>query len=465
MQEDEDLLKKGRLIPMTRIARVLAAALTLALALAGSLWAVGEGRVLGTVLDPSNKPVAGAKVTITSPEFKYSQEKTTDSSGKFTVIILDATRKYAIHIEKEGFTPYDAPLEPKLGENVRVTYNLGQVVKGGGGGAAGAPEQLSGANKAIAAYNEGVVAFQKNDNATAAAKFQEAVQLDPKNPTMTAALSEVYLAQNKYAEAAAAAEKFIELDPGKARGLKDRYDAYRGLLAEAKAAKDTAKIQEYDAKAKQAMDALIAAAPGRETAVRLFNEGAEASREKRAADAEAAFKRAMQADPTLEAAYSALSDINIARKDYPASLALADQLAKADPQNPEANTIRYNTYKQMAEEARVKKDQAHFKEYDAKAKESFAAAQASGQGASADSLYRQGVKLFNNNQIPQALQTFEQVVTVDPKYAKAYYMLGLSYANSSDTVKAKEYLKKFLELAPGDPDAKSAKEMLEYMQQ
>jgi tetratricopeptide (TPR) repeat protein len=172
----------------------------------------------------------------------------------------------------------------------------------------------------------------------------------------------------------------------------------------------------------------------------------------------------MQVDPTLEAAYSALSDINIARKAYSDSLALADQLAKADPQNPEANTIRYNTYKQMAEEARAKKDQAHFKEYDAKAKEAFAASQASGQGASADSLYRQGVKLFNNNQIPQALSTFEQVLTVDPKYAKAYYMLGLSYANSGDTAKAKESLKKFLELAPNDSDAKSAKEMLEYMQ-
>ncbi|MEA2693689.1 MAG: hypothetical protein QOJ16_3076 [Acidobacteriota bacterium] len=449
---------------MTRIERALAAALVLALALAGSLWAVGEGRVLGTVLDPSNKPVAGAKVIITSPEFKYLQEKTTDSGGKFTAIILDATRKYTVRIEKQGFTPFEGPMDVKLGENVRATYNLGQVVPGGAAAPSGAPEALSGANKAIAAYNDGVVAFQKNDNATAAAKFQEAAGLDPKNPTIVAALAEVYLAQSKYAEAATASEQFIALDPSKTRGLKDRYDAYRGLLAEAKAAKNTAKVEEYNAKTKQALDALVAAAPGRDTAVRLFNEGAEATREKRPADAEAAFKRAIQADPTLEAAYSALSDINIARKAYPDSLALAEQLAKADPQNPEANTIRYNTYKQMAEEARVKKDQAHFKEYDAKAKEAFAASQASGQGASADSLYRQGVKLFNNNQIPQALAAFEQVLTVDPKYSKAYYMLGLSYANSGDTAKAKEHLKKFLELAPNDSDAKSAKEMLEYMQ-
>jgi tetratricopeptide (TPR) repeat protein len=448
---------------MNRIERALAVALVLALALAGSLWAVGEGRVLGTVLDPSNKPVAGAKVIITSPEFKYYQDKLTDSSGKFTVIILDATRKYAVRIEKEGFTPYESPLDVKLGENVRVTYNLGQVVKGGAP-AGGAPEALSGTNQAISAYNEGVGAFQKNDNETAVAKFQQAAGLDPKNATIQAALAEVYLAQSKYAESAAAADKFLELDPGKVRGLKDRYDAYKGLLSEAKVAKNAAKIEEYNAKAKQAMDALVAAAPGRETAVRLFNEGAEATREKRAADAEAAFRRAIQVDPTLENAYSALSDLAIVKKNYDESLALADQLAKADPQSPEPNTLRYNTYKQMSEEARVKKDTAHFKEYDAKAKAAFAAAQASGQGASADSLYRQGVKLFNNNQIPQALSTFEQAVTVDPKYAKAYYMLGLSYANSGDTAKAKESLKKFIELAPADPDAKSAKEMLDSLQ-
>jgi tetratricopeptide (TPR) repeat protein len=452
---------------MNRIERALAVAVILTLALAGSLRAVGEGRILGTVLDPANKPVAGAKVIITSPEFKYYQDKTTDASGKFTAIVLDATRKYTIRIEKEGFTPYEAPLEVKLGENQRITYNLGKVIPGGAaapGGGAGGPETQTPTNQAISVYNEGVVAFQKNDNATATAKFLQAAELDPKNASIQGALAEVYLAQGKYAESAAASDKLLALDPGKVRGVKDRYDAYKGLLAEARASKDPAKIQEWTAKTSQAMDALIVAAPGRDTAVRLFNEGAEASREKRTADAEAAFKKAIQVDPTLENAYSALSDMAIVQKHYDESLALADQLAKADPQNPEANTIRYNTYKQMAEEARVKKDTVRYKDLDAKAKAAFAAAQSSGQGASADSLFRQGVKLFNNNQIPQALSTFEQAVTVDPKFAKAYYMLGLSYANSGDTAKAKESLKKFIELAPADPDAKSAKEMLDSLQ-
>jgi tetratricopeptide (TPR) repeat protein len=378
---------------MTRIQRALRAlvtALVLALALAGSLRAVGEGRISGTVLDPANKPVAGAKVTITSPEFKYFQEKTTNDKGTFTVILLDATRKYTIHIEKAGFSPYEAPLEVKLGENRRVTFNLGTTSQQSEP-TTGKPEAPTPTNQAITAYNEGVVAFQKNDNDTAVAKFQAAAALDPKNATIQAALAEVYLLQNKFADAAAAADRFLELDPTKARGLKDRYDAYKGLLSEARAAKDEAKIKEYDAKTKQALDALAAASPGHDTAARIFNEGAEASREKRTADAESAFKRAIAADPTLEPAYSALSDIYLSRKAYDDSLALAEQLAKADPQNPEANTIRSNTYRQMADEARVKKDTAHFKEYDAKAKAAFTAAQASGQGASADSLFRKGV--------------------------------------------------------------------------
>ncbi|HTQ81280.1 MAG TPA: carboxypeptidase-like regulatory domain-containing protein, partial [Thermoanaerobaculia bacterium] len=146
---------------MTRIKSTLAAALILALALAGSLWAAGEGRISGTVVDAAGAPVAGAKISITSPEFKYFQDKTTDSKGKFTLIVLDATRKYTIKIEKDGYNPFEGPLEVKLGENIRVSYTLakaGGEAKPGGG----APEVLSGANQAISVYNEGVVAFQKS---------------------------------------------------------------------------------------------------------------------------------------------------------------------------------------------------------------------------------------------------------------------------------------------------------------
>ena len=42
-------------------------------------------------------------------------------------------------------------------------------------------------------------------------------------------------------------------------------------------------------------------------------------------------------------------------------------------------------------------------------------------------------------------------------------MLGLVYSNAGESAKAKEFLTKFVKLAPNDPDASAAKEMLEYL--
>ncbi len=44
-------------------------------------------------------------------------------------------------------------------------------------------------------------------------------------------------------------------------------------------------------------------------------------------------------------------------------------------------------------------------------------------------------------------------------------MLGLCYVGEDNKEKAKEHLGKFLELAPNDPDAGTAQEMLKYLSQ
>src|SRR5947199_10154912 len=109
---------------MNRIRRALAAALLAGLGTAAALQAVGEGRVLGTVRDTSGKPVAGATATINSPEFKFELKKTSDAKGQFTIVLLDATRKYTIRVEKEGYIPTQGPLDIKLGETNQQTYTL-----------------------------------------------------------------------------------------------------------------------------------------------------------------------------------------------------------------------------------------------------------------------------------------------------------------------------------------------------
>jgi tetratricopeptide (TPR) repeat protein len=311
-----------------RASRALRAALILAgaaLLAAGPLLAVGEGRILATVVDASGAPVAGAQVVLTLPGTSYKQEKKTDAKGTVTLLVLDATKQFLIHIEKEGFTPVEEPVKAKIQDTTRVSFALQPAVKA-------APAALSGENQAVNAYNEGVLRLQAGDKAGAIPHFEDAEKLNPKLPEAPGILAELYIDQGKNAEAVAAAERFLALKPNEARGLSVEYDAYQALG-------DTAK-------ADAALEALIQAAPGRDTAVRLLNKG---------------------------------------------------------------------------------------------------------------------VKLFNESKVEDAAKIFERALVLDPTLAKTQYMLGLSYANSGDTEKAKEHLAKFLEMAPNDENAATAKEMLEYL--
>src|SRR6185436_17332110 len=106
-------------------------------------------------------------------------------------------------------------------------------------------------------------------------------------------------------------------------------------------------------------------------------------------------------------------------KRYKEALEIGNQLLALDPQSLEAQTIRYEAYKGLGDQA--------------KAKEAFAAMSASNPGQTADSFFKQGVALFNANNIEQARAAFERVLAADPNHAKAHYMLGLSYANAGDT--------------------------------
>lgn len=315
--------------PISRSLRAVLSALALAVAVltaAGPLLAVGEGRILGTVVDASGAPVTGAQVLITLPGTKYKQEKKTDARGTVTILVLDATKQYLIHIEKEGFTPLEEPVKAKIEDTLRVTYTLQPAVKAAG------PAALSGESLAINAYNEGVTQIQAGDKAGAIPHFEEAAKLNPKLPDAPAILAELYIDQGKNAEALEAAERYLALQPNAPRGLSVEYDVYLAMGE--------------NAKADAALEALIQADPGHDTAVRLLNKG---------------------------------------------------------------------------------------------------------------------VNFFNTSKVEEAIKIFERVLTIDPTLAKTHYMLGLSYGNSGEDEKAKEHLAKFLEMAPDDENAATAKEMLDYL--
>ncbi|MFL6196420.1 MAG: carboxypeptidase regulatory-like domain-containing protein [Thermoanaerobaculia bacterium] len=319
---------------MTPIRRAALAAFTLALAFGAMLRAAGEGRIIGTVVDETGAPLEGAKVALTRPGTGYKLEKLSDKKGQVMLLVLDATQEYQVHVEKAGYKFFEGPVKPKLEDTLRLTFSL---VKDAPAPAAPGPQEISGADQAVTAYNEGVTALKGGNMAAAVAKFEEAAKLNPELAEAHAILADVYLELKRYGDALAAAERYLALKPGDARGLRARYDALKG-----------AGDQE---KAREALEALGTADPkSQETAAYFYNEGAERTRAGKQDEAVTFFAKAVDIAPD------------------------------------------------------------------------------------------------------------------DPRFAKAHYIVGLAYAkDEARKAEAREHLQKFLQLAPNDSDAGTAKEMLEYL--
>ncbi|HET9209708.1 MAG TPA: tetratricopeptide repeat protein, partial [Thermoanaerobaculia bacterium] len=266
---------------MTSIRRAALAAIVLALGFRGALLAAGEGRIIATITDDKGAPVEGAKVVLTRPGTAYKLEKVSDKKGQVMLLVLDATQEYQLHIEKAGYGPYDGPVKPKVSDTVRMSFTLPAAAPPP---AAEAPKELSGADQAIIAYNEGVTALKGGNVAAALPSLEKAASLNPKLPEAQVALAEAYLDQKRYGDALAAADRFLALRPNDTEGLRARYDALKG-------AGDNDKAHE-------ALDALAAADPkSSEAAVRYFNEGAERARTGKLEDAAVFFEKAVQISP------------------------------------------------------------------------------------------------------------------------------------------------------------------------
>ncbi len=249
---------------MISIRRAALSAFVFALSLAGALHAAGEGRVIGTVVDEANAPVEGAKAILTRAGTGYKLEKVSDKKGQFMLLILDATQEYQLHLEKEGYKPYDGPLKPKLEDTLRLTFTLAKAQPQPAVNP-NAPKELTGNDKAILAYNEGVTLLKNNDLQGAAPKFEQAAAFDPTLAEPLGALSEIYLELGRNPEALTAADRYLALKPNDPRGLRARYDALKAT-------------HEND-KARAILQELLAADPkGEGTAIRFFNEGAELTR-------------------------------------------------------------------------------------------------------------------------------------------------------------------------------------------
>ena len=93
-----------------------------------------------------------------------------------------------------------------------------------------------------------------------------------------------------------------------------------------------------------------------------------------------------------------------------------------------------------------------------------ASANPGGGGGNAETLYNQGVTLFNGGKFPEAKAAFEGATKADPTHALSHYQLGMTALNLGDFNLAVSSLETYLKLDPSGPKAAEVKASLPALQ-
>jgi tetratricopeptide (TPR) repeat protein len=271
--------------------RTLALTLMVVLGTAANLFAVGEARINGKVVDAVTKaPIPGATILMTSVKGagrSFHQDYKIDKDGNYAIFVLDGTIKYDIVYSAPGHQSQafnDVKL--KLGEPNKKDVEL---APGTSGETAKAAAPQAKVDPAVVAYNEGAQLANAGKDDEAIAKMEEAVAAKPELLAAHQALAALYMRKKAYPKAIASANKVLEYDADNADMVALLFDAYT-------ATGDTAKAAEYKKK--------MPANPSV-----LFNDAAKLINQQKDAQAEPLLKQAIAADDKFAPAYYELGMI------------------------------------------------------------------------------------------------------------------------------------------------------------
>jgi tetratricopeptide (TPR) repeat protein len=186
---------------------------------------------------------------------------------------------------------------------------------------------------------------------------------------------------------------------------------------------------------------------------KAFDEGVALSREGKYDDSVAAFNRAIALNPKCPDCFYNIGFAYAQKKDYAQSEENYKKALEVKPDYAEAYNGLANIYN-----AQRKFDLAA--DASAKASQLSAAAPGALQGGNADSLYNEGVILWNGGKIPDAKAKFQAAIAANPNHAESHYQLGMALVNEGKLQDAGAEFNTYLKLSPEGPNAATAKALV-----
>jgi Tfp pilus assembly protein PilF len=198
------------------------------------------------------------------------------------------------------------------------------------------------------------------------------------------------------------------------------------------------------------------AAEAKVAAVKLaFEQGVTFSNEGKYDEAVVKFNEVIAQAPKCVECYNNIGAVYTRKKEYDKAEEAYKKAIEIKPDSADAYNGLATIYNQQK-----KFDQAAEASEQAQKLSGSATPGTAGGGASASTLYNQGVIAWNAGKIPEAKKAFEGAIAADPKLAEAHYWLGMAHVNEGKLPEAAKYFDEYLKLAPTGQYAETAKGIL-----
>jgi tetratricopeptide (TPR) repeat protein len=285
-----------------------------------------QGRATGKVLDSAGAPVEGVTVTVTTPNIRnFKVTAKTGKDGSYGFIVNDATIRYDVKYEKEGYIP--VAISKQKFSTVDVTTVPSQTLlkpteaPGGQGAEAAAPSPTE---EAKIAYNAAVEALGTGDKATAEAKLKEAVGKNPDLPQAWSALAVVSYQNKDYPKTLEYGQKALDLDPSQNDLFGMMTDAAEKSGDKKAAAEWRKKYEEVHADSPEI----------------LYNKGVDAYNKGKMKEAEEALAKAIETKPDMAMGHYLLGMVSFNLNKKAAAREHFQKYLELEPNGKEAGTVK-----------------------------------------------------------------------------------------------------------------------------